>query len=210
MASELDSFMGKDVFAPCRSAPRKNLGTRWVFKIKMLANGSVERYKACLVARGFTQRYGVDFEETFAPACQNDWDMKQVDVKTTYLNAEFAEFLTCSAPDGFKISYASGSRALRLIPEHEPTPPGSEILPAVKLKKALYGLKQAGRAWYQLLYLWLTGSYGAQQSTHDPCIFLGGNPELPTLVIARLLLAALEACFDIQELVPGNGVHPRS
>jgi len=76
---------------------RKPVSCKWVFKIKQGVNGEVERYKARLVARGFTQTYGVDYNETFAPvakftsircilalAALEDMEIHQ----TTFLNAE--------------------------------------------------------------------------------------------------------------------------
>jgi hypothetical protein len=83
---------------------RKLVSCKWVFKIKQGVNGEVERYKARLVVRGFTQTYGVDYNETFAPvakftsircilalAALEDMEIHQMDVKTTCLNGEFKE-----------------------------------------------------------------------------------------------------------------------
>jgi len=77
---------------------------KWVWRVKIHEDGSIEHYKACLVARGFTQTHGVNFNETFAPvtrldnlrlliahAVQNDWEFCQIDVKTTYLYGDLKE-----------------------------------------------------------------------------------------------------------------------
>ena len=73
--------------------------SKWIYKIKHAADGSIETYKARFVARGFSQKEGIDYEETFAPVAQYTsiraimalasmmkWDLHQMDVKTTFLN----------------------------------------------------------------------------------------------------------------------------
>jgi len=125
-------------------AGRKPVSCKWVFKIKQGANGEVERYKARLVARGFTQTYGVDYNETFAPvakftsircilalAALEDMEIHQMDVKTAFLNGELEEEIYMEQPQGFM---------------HQ----GAEHL-VCKLHKSLYGLKQSPRAWNQKL-----------------------------------------------------------
>jgi len=76
------------------------VGCRWVFRIKRDANGKILKYRARLVAQGFTQLYGIDFYETFAPVARlssirtvialagsEDWELHQMDVKSAYLNS---------------------------------------------------------------------------------------------------------------------------
>ena len=106
-----------------------------VFQIKHDHNGKVERYKLRIVARGFTQHEGVDYQEVFAPvanlesvriivslAAKYDLELDQMDVSTAYLNGELEEELYMSPPDGVPIQ------------------PGY----CWHLKHSLYGLKQAG------------------------------------------------------------------
>lgn len=118
------------------------ISSKWVYKLKRDANGEISRFKARLVARGFTQVFGTDYLDTYAPvtrletirllfalAVENDWEIRQIDVKTAYLNGDLDEEIFMEPPKGYNI-------------------PEGHVL---RLKKALYGLKQAGRQWYKRL-----------------------------------------------------------
>ncbi len=118
---------------------KKPISCKWVFKIKHGVDGEVKRYKARLVARVFTQTFGVDYNETFAPiakfvsircilalAAIEDMEIHQMDVKTTFLNGDLEEEVYMEQPEGFT---------------HE----GEHFV--CKLHKSLYGLKQPPRAW---------------------------------------------------------------
>ena len=76
---------------------KKTVGCRWVFTIKLKADGSIDKYKAQLVAKGYTQRYDIDYGETFVPvakintvrilislATTKDWPLRQFDVKNAF------------------------------------------------------------------------------------------------------------------------------
>jgi hypothetical protein len=78
---------------------KKSIGVKWVYKTKLNAKGEVEKYKAILVAQGFSQQLGIDYNETFSPvaridtvrmvlaiAAQNKWIMHQMDIKSAFLN----------------------------------------------------------------------------------------------------------------------------
>jgi hypothetical protein len=86
---------------------------KWVWRIKTKPDGSIECYKARLVAQGFTQTRGVDFNETFTPvtrldtlrllaatAAQREWEFRQIDIKTAYLYGELEEEVYMAVPEG--------------------------------------------------------------------------------------------------------------
>ena len=117
------------------------VGCKWIYSVKQNAEGKVERYKARLVARGYSQTYGIDYDETFAPvakmstvriliscAANFGWPLHQLDVKNAFLHGDLQEEVYMEMPPGF------------VTPETEGK--------VCRLKKSLYGLKQSPRAWF--------------------------------------------------------------
>ena len=118
--------------------------TKWVFGTKLKADGSLDKYKAQLVAKGFQQNAGIELLETFSPvikastiriiftlAISKGWDIQQIDVNNAFLNGDLHEDVFVTQPEGFE----------------DPIKPNH----VCKLRKALYGLKQAPRAWFEKL-----------------------------------------------------------
>lgn len=137
------------------------LTARWVFKLKRTGTGAIERFKARLVARGFEQRAGIDFKETFAPvasiesvktllsiAASERLKWVQFDITTAFLNGDIEEEVFMEPPEGVEL----------------------ESNQCLKLKKALYGLKQAPRAWSSKFNEALI-SIGFTPTVSDPCVF---------------------------------------
>ena len=115
--------------------------SKWMHKIKLVVDGSIEKYKARFVARGFSQKEGVDYDETFARvahytftrtiialASTMGWRLHQKDVNIAFLNREIEEEVYVEQPNGLVVHWKESHVCI--------------------MKKALYSLKQALRAWY--------------------------------------------------------------
>ena len=92
------------------------VGCKWIYKIKTHSNGSIERYKTRLIVKSFTQEYGIDYDETFAPvahisfvrallvvAAANKWDIFQMNVKTAFCNGDLSEEIYMQPPPSLSI-----------------------------------------------------------------------------------------------------------
>lgn len=103
---------------------KKAVGCKWVFTVKQSPEGKIERYKARLVARGYSQTYGIDYDETFAPVAANfGWPLHQLDVKNAFLHGDLQEEVYMEVPPGMAAAGNEGK--------------------VCRLKKSLYGLKQS-------------------------------------------------------------------
>jgi transposase InsO family protein len=161
---EYDSIIKNKTWSLVDLPPgRKAIGCKWVFKVKYDSKGNVERYKCRLVAKGYSQVEGIDFNETFAPvakfnsirlllalAAQYDLEIHQMDVKTAFLNGELEEEIYMEQPNGFVIK-------------------GKENK-VCKLQRSLYGLKQAGRSWYQKIDSCFE-EIGLKRTHADNCVY---------------------------------------
>ncbi|GJT14376.1 retrovirus-related pol polyprotein from transposon TNT 1-94 [Tanacetum coccineum] len=140
------------------------ISLKWIYKVKLDELGGILKNKARLVARGYRQEEGIDFEESFAPVARleairiflhlllkRNMVIYQMDVKTAFLNGNLREEVYVSQPDGFV----------------DPDKPNY----VYKLKKALYGLKQAPRAWYDMLSSFLI-SNDFSKGLVDPTLFI--------------------------------------
>ncbi|WVZ70431.1 hypothetical protein U9M48_019102 [Paspalum notatum var. saurae] len=165
MHEELENFERNHVWNLVEPPPNcRSIGTKWVFKNKQGENGMVVRNKARLVAQGFCQKEGIDYEETFDPvahleairillafAASKVFKLQQMDVKSAFLNRFIEQEVYVRQSPGFESAR---------FPDW-----------VYKLRKALYGLKQAPRAWYARLKSFLL-KYGFVMGSVDKTLFL--------------------------------------
>jgi hypothetical protein len=137
---EYDSLINNKTWSLTKLPPNRTaIKSRWTFKVKPGVKDSASRYKVRLVAKGYSQRPGIDYEETFAPVAKQttlrvvlsyvaaqDLEMRQLDIKTAFLYGDLSEEIYLEQPEGYVKS-------------------GDEDL-VCRLHKCLYGLKQASRS----------------------------------------------------------------
>ena len=163
MTIEINALESNNTWTLTPLPPHKRaISCKWVYRVKYKANGSVERYKTQLDAKGLTQQEGLDFTETFslvakmttvktllAIATVRGWHLSQLDVNNVFLHGDLHEKVYIQLPQGFHNK-------------------GANIV--CKLNKSLYGLKQASRQWYSKFSNTLL-KYGFKQSRADYSLF---------------------------------------
>ena len=152
MSVEFESLTKNNTWELVPPPEGKNIvGSKWVLKMKRNSDGSLDCFKARLVAQGYTQTHGIDYEEVFAPVAKystirslltlanaHDLEVHQLDVKTAFLNGSVEHDIYMSQPEGFI----------------DPNRPNY----VCKLNKSIYGLKQSARCWNSTLDELLTSS----------------------------------------------------
>ncbi|KAH9667846.1 hypothetical protein KPL70_021200 [Citrus sinensis] len=147
MAEELDALRQNKTLALAHRPYDANvIGSKWVYKTKYREDGTIDRLKAHLVAKGYTQVPNIDFDETFSPvikpttirlvlalATSSKWLIKQLDVRNTFLHGQLKEIVYMEQSPGFTDQN---------LPDH-----------VCLLHKSVYGLKEAPRAWFECLSL---------------------------------------------------------
>lgn len=164
MRDEMDSLSKNKTWHLEKLPPGRSAVTnKWVFRIKRGLNGEPDRYKARLVARGFSQKFGFDYTETYSPVAKLDtlrtvlalanhknMVVHQMDVATAFLNGKLDEEIYMVQPEGFE-------RGDGLV---------------CRLDKSLYGLKQASKAWNDRFHGFIVERLGFTRSANDQCLYL--------------------------------------
>ena len=161
--NELDNLYTNKIMTFVNTIPdgKKPIPSKWVYALKTDGLGHVIKHKARFVAKGFIQKYGIDYEMTFSPTLNIDclkllialaakfkWDILQLDIKAAYLNANLDKDIYVKIPPGDP-NFGRGYW---------------------KLNKALYGLKQSGRQWYKTISKFLI-EQGMEQLKSESCVF---------------------------------------
>ena len=165
ISEEFDSQLRNYTWSLVPKQPEYNIvGCRWVYRIKRKADGTIDPRKSRLVAKGYHQRPGVDFQDTYSPVIKQptvllvlglsvsqNWPLRQLDVNNAFLQGTLTEDVYMEQPPGF-------------VDKDKPDY-------VCKLNKAIYGLKQAPRVWYMELHTFLL-EYGFKNSLADASLFI--------------------------------------
>ncbi|KAK8572986.1 hypothetical protein V6N12_029026 [Hibiscus sabdariffa] len=208
MRSEMDSMSDNQVLTLVEPPEGiKPIGCKWVFKKKTDMDGNVQTYKGRLVAKGYRQIHGIDYDETFSPvdmfksirillaiAAFHDYEIWQMDVKTTFLNGKLEEDVYMTQPEGFVTPENAGK--------------------VCKLQRSIYGLKQASRSW-NLRFNDPIKEFGFIRNEDEPCVykkFSGSIVSFLILYVDDILIigkdiptlqsvkAWLSSCFSMKDL----------
>ncbi|KAK8640458.1 hypothetical protein V6N13_008211 [Hibiscus sabdariffa] len=208
MRSEMDSMSENQVWTLVEPPEGiKPIGCKWVFKKKTDMDGNVQTYKMRLVAKGFRQIHGVDYDETFSPvamfksirillaiAAFHDFEIWQMDVKTAFLNGKLEEDVYMTQPKGFVTTENAGK--------------------VCKLQRFIYGLQQASRSW-NLRFNDAIKEFGFIRNEDEPCVykkFSGSIVSFLILYVDDILIIGndiptlqsiktwLSSCFSMKDL----------
>lgn len=176
MSQEYQALLKNQTWSLVPPNPNVNvLGCRWVYKNKLHADGTIERRKATLIAKGYHHQHGLDFHETFSPlvkaptiqlmlsiAITHKWPLRQLNIHNAFLHGTLTDQVFMHQPQGFINPQ---------FPDY-----------IYKLHKAIYGLKQAPRAWFAQLSPWLL-DYGFVASQFDALLFGLNHGDLPMYLL---------------------------
>lgn len=193
ISEELQSFSQNDAWELADApAGATIVPCKWVFKTKCDGENLV-RYRARLVAKGFAQKPGIDFCDTFSPVVKHstlrvllslavnlNLDITHLDVKTAFLNGYLCENVYMTKPEGFEVTNNNKNKVL-------------------KLKKAIYGLKQASRAWYQRVEEVLS-NLNYKKSDFEPCLFIKSKSNKNITIVALYVDDFFLFSNDIREV----------
>jgi hypothetical protein len=195
MLEEMNVIWKMNTYDIVRKEKNMNIvGCKWVFTAKRNHSGAIVKLKARLVARGYAQIEGLDFDDTYSPvmrkrclrilialAVENDWEIHQVDIVSAYLNSPIDVPVYMEQPPYFDKEYD----------------PKSFVC---KLSKSLYGLKQSGRNWNSYLHQCLL-EIGLIQSEHDHCIYYSEGLIIGVHVDDMLVIGETSKIVEFKESI---------
>lgn len=215
LCTEIESHEAQKSWSVAKTPPGvKPITSRLVWHLKTDENNNPTRHKVRLVARGFTQRPGIDFNEDaiaapviskegirvlLAVTAQQGWNIAQYDVKSAYLYAPLQETIYMRPPDGLLDVYSKYITA----EERQLLASGQGSL---RLNKAIYGLRQSGRCFYEFMVSTLA-KCGFKPTAAEPCLLLRSEPT-PAVVVMHVddLLVASPAPLTTLEKHLGSHV----